>query len=214
MVPIWWSTSVQAIGCWITWFISSWERNQLLSNLRKFTFHFVKFAQLSKQLFLSQLNINHVIQQLKTRTNVDHIWLKMHPCLPWAAMCQILIDGGAKVRMDPGATSHRGYAARPLAPRRRNPVLLCPTCHRHALFAYQITQFDCMSCYIHFSFLLLLEWKPSKTSPFLIFPDFSHSNSLFGQNWNSTIKKWKWQNSREFYLFFLFGWIFDKVEKI
>lgn len=105
-------------------------------------------------------------------------------------MCQILIDGGAKVRMDPGATSpHCGYAARPIAPRRRNPVLLCPTCHRHALFAYQITQFDCcMSCYIHFSFLLLLEWKPSKTSPFLIFPDFSHSNSLFGQNWNSTIK--------------------------
>ena len=45
-----------------------------------------------------------------------------------------------------------------------------------------------LDCYIHFAFLLLLEWKPSKTSPFLNFPDFSHSNSLFGQNWNSTIK--------------------------
>ena len=83
----------------------------------------------------------------------------MPPCLPWAAMCQILIDGGAKVRMDPGATSLRGYAAHPLAPRRGDGTLyyFAPTCHRHALFAYQITQFDCMSSCIHFSFLLLLE---------------------------------------------------------
>ena len=36
-------------------------------------FSFCEFAQLIKQLFLSQLEINQVIQQPKTRRHVDHL---------------------------------------------------------------------------------------------------------------------------------------------
>ena len=122
----------------------------------------------------------------------------MHPCLPWAAMCQILIDGGAKVRMDPGATSlpqiaHHDYAARPLAPRWCTvPVLMCPSAAMPSLHNKSPNSTACLGLqrkelYSLFIFISI-RWKPSKTSPFLIFPDFSHSNSLFGQNWNSMIK--------------------------
>ena len=38
MTSLWWSISVQAVGCWITGFISIWgESTKLLSKLSKFT---------------------------------------------------------------------------------------------------------------------------------------------------------------------------------
>ena len=71
-----------ALGSWITWFISSWERNNCLqswansqndtiftqnSNLGPFWVKIVVILWispvLSKQFFNSQLEINHVIQQ-------------------------------------------------------------------------------------------------------------------------------------------------------
>ena len=81
---------VLTVGCWITQFISSWEeitackaekihkmatiftQNDNLGPFWLKQLPFCEFAQPSKQLFLSQLEINHS-QQLKTSGHVYHL---------------------------------------------------------------------------------------------------------------------------------------------
>ena len=66
-----WSTCYLRSCCWLLDHIIylKLRKISLFANISEFC----KFAQLSKQIFLSQLKINHVIQQPKPRGNVDHL---------------------------------------------------------------------------------------------------------------------------------------------